>query len=271
MVRQQTPRALSRRRHPNWPAALGAGMVVAIGFPLPSSSQNVVDVQRELTEMRRHYDAELKRLQRDYDARLRRLETQLKTAQSKPPPAPMAPAEPGVGPVATGAPSQPPAPLALAAPAPAPVGTSGFTIGTPPSEPWAIGPVTPPIANPSASASAFNPSIGVILQGKASTFSQNPDTYRVKGFALGDEASPGRRGLSLDESEVNFQANVDPYLFGNLTLSFSPENRWRRPNPASGRSRPARRRSRRRPWRLRHPTRCRSRRRSCKRPACRGA
>ena len=36
--------------------------------------------------------------------------------------------------------------------------------------------------------------------------------------------APAQRGLSLDESEVNFQANVDPYLFGNLTLSIEPDN-----------------------------------------------
>ena len=34
-----------------------------------------------------------------------------------------------------------------------------------------------------------------MLDGKASGFSQNPDTYRVPGFALGDEAEPPPRGL----------------------------------------------------------------------------
>jgi hypothetical protein len=224
MVRQQTPRALTCARHRQWPAALGAGIIAIIGFPIPVSAQNIADVQRELTEMRRHYDAELKRLQRDYDARIRRLEGQLRAAQSKP--APVGPAAASFGPVATaGAPAAPPPPpVAATLPGSGPANTSGFTIGTPPREPWAIGLVTAPVANPSASAGSFNPAIGVILQGKAGYFSQNPDTYRVKGFALGDEAGPGKRGLSLDESEVNFQANVDPYLFGNLTLSFSPEN-----------------------------------------------
>ena len=106
-----------------------------------------------------------------------------------------------------------------------PAASPAFTIGTPPREPWPIGPVTPPVANAAASAGSFNPAIGVILQGKASAFSQNPNTYRVLGFPLADEARiPGRRGLSIDESELNLQANVDPYLFGNLTLSIDPDN-----------------------------------------------
>ena len=219
MVRQQTPRARARRQqHQRWPAALGAGMIATIGFPLSGSAQNVADVQRELTEMRRHYDAELKRLQRDYDTRIRRLEGQLKAAQAKPAPAPPEP----VAPVAASAALPPPASRPAVVP-PAAAAAPAFTIGTPPEAPWAIGAASPP-GNPSASAGAFNPAIGVILQGKAGYFSQNPDTYRVKGFALGDEAGPGKRGPSLDESEINLQANVDPYLFGNLTLSFSPEN-----------------------------------------------
>lgn len=224
MVRHQTQCAWTRLRYRQWPAALGAGMIATIGLPLPSSAQTIAAVQRELTEMRRHYDAELKRLQRDYDARIRRLEGQLRAAQGKPSPSPVGPAEASVAPVATATPPPPSqAPLALPAPPAVAPKTPAFTIGTPPREPWAIGSVTPP-SNAPAAAGAFNPSIGVILQGTAGYFSQNPDTYRVKGFALGDEAGPGKRGPSLGESEINFQANVDPYLFGNLTLSIGPEN-----------------------------------------------
>ena len=216
---------LAARRH--WPVAISAGVIATIGFSLPGAAQNLTDVQRELTEMRRHYDAELKRLQRDYDARIRRLEAQLKAAEKKP--ITTAGGEPAkVSPEVSGAAitlPPPPAPeVAVSEMPPAPA-SSGFTIGTPPREPWPIGPAPPPPANASASAGSFNPAIGVILQGKASAFSQNPDTYRVLGFPLGDEGRvPGKRGLSLDESELNLQANVDPYLFGNLTLSIDPEN-----------------------------------------------
>jgi len=73
---------LAARRH--WPVAISAGVIATIGFSLPGAAQNLGDVQRELTEMRRHYDAELKRLQRNYDARIQRLEAQLKAAEKKP-------------------------------------------------------------------------------------------------------------------------------------------------------------------------------------------
>jgi hypothetical protein len=115
----------------------------------------------------------------------------------------------------------PATPLVLAPPAPTPSRGIEFTIGTPPREPWAVGPMVPPVP---AAANAFNAAIGVILQGTAGYLTKNPDTYFVKGFALGDDTGPGDRGLALQESELNFQANADPYLFGSLTLSLSPDN-----------------------------------------------
>jgi hypothetical protein len=161
------------------------------------------EFQRELKQMRQQYEAELNRMRRDYDARLSRLESRLKAAEGKPSAA-------RTERTAAGQPL-----IAAAAPAPA------APIAPPAELPPAVALAAP--AAP-ASAGAFNPAIGVVLQGKASVFSQNPDTYRVRGFALGDEAVPGKRGLSLDETELNFQASVDPYLFGNATLSLSPDN-----------------------------------------------
>ncbi|HYU11103.1 MAG TPA: hypothetical protein VEK82_00905, partial [Stellaceae bacterium] len=221
---QNAVRAARRRL----PTALGAGVIATVGFSLPGAAQSVADVQRELGEMRRHYDAELKRLQRHYDARIRRLEAQLKLAEKKPIPATAstatAPPEPARTQVTKLPPSAPEVTVSEAAPATS-ARLPGVTIGTPPREPWSVGAETPPVANATASAGSFNPAIGVILQGKASAFSQNPGSYRVLGFPLGDEGRvPGRRGLSIDESELNLQANVDPYLFGNLTLSIDPNN-----------------------------------------------
>ena len=216
-----------------WPAAFGAGLTAVLAVPVPASSQTVSDVQRELNQMKQQYEAELRRMRQDYDARLRRLETRLKAAESHPPATAKAVPATKEVPVAAAdtAPPPPPAPntvaaapatpLVVAPPPPAPGRSIEFTFGTPPGEPWAVGPVVPP---PAASAGAFNPAIGVVLEGTAGYLSQNPNNYFVKGFPLGDDTSPGARGLKLSESEVNFQANVDPYLFGNLTLSISPDN-----------------------------------------------
>lgn len=70
-----------------------------------------------------------------------------------------------------------------------------------------------------ASASAFNPAIGVVLDGRFGGFSRNPSGYRIPGFQLGEEASPGQRGFALGETELNFSASVDQWLYANLTVA----------------------------------------------------
>jgi hypothetical protein len=211
-----------------WPAALCTGLTAVFAVPMSAFAQTTADVQHELNQMKQQYDTELRRLRQEYDVRLRRLEARLKAAESKPPAAPRQREQAPVAALDTARPvpvavaSPPPTPSIAAPPASAAESRSiGFTIGTPPREPWEIGPVVPP---PPAAANAFNPSIGVVLEGTAGYLSQNPNTYFVQGFPLGDDTSPGTRGVSISESEVNFQASVDPYLFGNLTLSISPEN-----------------------------------------------
>jgi hypothetical protein len=77
------PQHASRAVRRHWPGVLGAGLIATAAFAVPGAAQNLADVQRELSEMRRHYDAALKRLQRDYGARIRHLETQLRAAQKK--------------------------------------------------------------------------------------------------------------------------------------------------------------------------------------------
>jgi len=68
----------------------------------------------------------------------------------------------------------------------------------------------------------FNPSIGVILNGTASHFS-NP-TSEIAGFAVGEEGERGPEGLSIRESELNFAANVDDKFAGALTVGLVPED-----------------------------------------------
>ena len=75
------------------------------------------------------------------------------------------------------------------------------------------------------SESAFNPSISAILNGVYANLQRDPDTYRLNGFVptLG-EVSPGKRGLSLGESELVLAANVDHLFRGTLIASISPDN-----------------------------------------------
>ena len=72
---------------------------------------------------------------------------------------------------------------------------------------------------------ALNPGISAILNGVYANLSKDPNTYRINGFVptLG-EVSPGKRGLSLGESELGFMANVDHVFRGTLIASISPDN-----------------------------------------------
>lgn len=68
----------------------------------------------------------------------------------------------------------------------------------------------------------FNPSIGVILNGKFSNYSEN--TSEIKGFGIGEEGERGREGLAVDESEINFSASVDDKFKGSLTAAIVRED-----------------------------------------------
>ncbi len=76
-----------------------------------------------------------------------------------------------------------------------------------------------------ASESAMNPAVSVILNGIYSNLSQDPNTFRINGFTptLGD-IGPGKRGLSLGESELAIAANIDHHFRGTLIASISPED-----------------------------------------------
>ncbi len=73
--------------------------------------------------------------------------------------------------------------------------------------------------------SALNPGISATLNGVYANLKRDPNTYRLNGFVptMGD-VGPGRRGLSLGESELGFAANIDPLFRGTLIASISPDN-----------------------------------------------
>jgi hypothetical protein len=77
---------------------------------------------------------------------------------------------------------------------------------------------------PGTLANGFNPAIGVVLNGTASTMKRDPAAYRIPGFSLGAEGKPVDRGFALGESEINMSANIDQALYGNLTVSYARDN-----------------------------------------------
>jgi hypothetical protein len=75
------------------------------------------------------------------------------------------------------------------------------------------------------SANAFNPGISLILQGTAAASKEDPEAYRIDGFApSGGEVGPAPRGFGLGESELVISASVDPYFRGHLVAALTPEN-----------------------------------------------
>ena len=82
-----------------------------------------------------------------------------------------------------------------------------------------------PSREAATSASAFNPSISLILNGTYANLSRDPATYRLQGFIpSGGEVGPGKRGFQLGESELSLGASIDPTFSGHLTASITADN-----------------------------------------------
>jgi hypothetical protein len=162
--------------------------VFGAALATPAAAQSGVEtLRKDMQQMRAQYDALLDQMRRDYEARMGEMERRVKAAES-------------AASVATekAANAQTVAQQATNAPPPGNVSTGG-------------------------GANAFNPAIGVVLDGKFTSYGKDPDTYRIKGFALGDEAGLDPRGFGLGESEINFSANADQWLYGSLTVAIERE------------------------------------------------
>ncbi len=65
----------------------------------------------------------------------------------------------------------------------------------------------------------FNPAISVILDGRYADFDNDPDSYELPGFMLGNEAGLGDKGFSIGHTEIAISANVDDQFYGKATLA----------------------------------------------------
>ena len=70
--------------------------------------------------------------------------------------------------------------------------------------------------------SNFNPAVSIVLNGKATTFSES--SGEMEGFAVGEEGERGREGLGIDESEFTVAANVDDKFYGSFTAAIVRED-----------------------------------------------
>ena len=74
------------------------------------------------------------------------------------------------------------------------------------------------------SSNAFNPAISLILNGRYTSYSLDPEGYRLPGFLLEEEAGLPSEGLSLDETELAVSANIDDKFYGSLSASIEQTN-----------------------------------------------
>ena len=77
----------------------------------------------------------------------------------------------------------------------------------------------PPVAAASvSSASGFNPEVSLILQGQFKDMKNVPDR-RITGFVPAGSTEVGKRGFSMDETELVLAANIDPYWRGQAIIA----------------------------------------------------
>jgi hypothetical protein len=166
---------------------LSAGLAIAMAAPVGASADTASDIKALHEEMAAMRAA--------YEQRLQALEQRLKSAEAA--------ATPAAASSATAAVAAPP-PAPVAAPVSAGV-TGGAATG---------------------GASAFNPSMSLILSGLYTRTSRDPVNYSLRGFQLppDSEAGPGTRGFSLAETELGFAANIDPWLRGAANISVHPDD-----------------------------------------------
>ena len=82
----------------------------------------------------------------------------------------------------------------------------------------------PVATDPRLGGNAFNPAIGVIFQGQAWTYDNDPEAYTIPGFPLGGESRPVAAGFSLGETEIDISANVDDKFTAWLTAPLVVED-----------------------------------------------
>ncbi len=70
------------------------------------------------------------------------------------------------------------------------------------------------------SSNEFNPAISLSLNGKYSSYSNDPEDYEISGFLLEDEAGLTSEGFALDETELTVSANIDDWFYGFADIVF---------------------------------------------------
>ena len=81
-------------------------------------------------------------------------------------------------------------------------------------------------------ASAFNPEIGLVLQGQARRMQDVPERTVSGYWPAGHDHGGDKRGFSLQHSELILSANIDPSFRGVARFAITGDNEWRSRRPA---------------------------------------
>jgi len=181
-----------RRWFPFAMASVLTGIGLLVGPPRSDGAEQATQpsASEDLAQLRN----ELQALRQEYGARMAAIESRITALESAQPPTAVAQAPPA---------PEPGAPPTAAPQAPAP------TVAVPPGAATEGGPTSLPVYGGGAAASkVFNPDIAAI-----------GDFIGVAGKSPGG----GEPSLEMHESELSFQAVVDPYARADFFLTFGPD------------------------------------------------
>jgi len=191
-------------------ALTGIGLLVVPAHSGAAEQASAPPASEDLAQLRRDLEA----LRQDYSARMAAIESRITALESTPPGAatPGAAAASQAPPPATAVAQAPPAPEPGApSPTEAPQAPTApaSTAAVPPGAATEGGPTALPVYGGGAAASkVFNPDIAAI-----------GDFIGVAGKSPGG----GEPSLEMHESELSFQAVVDPYARADFFLTFGPD------------------------------------------------
>ena len=190
----------------------GLAALLAVALVAPVSAATDPDIEREITEMR-HL---LEQMRSDYDRRITRLESRLADAEQ-------ATAQARSAARVADRRAEQAEQLAQQATQAASDARNTARAAEQQAQTNAeqvAEAATQPSSGLADFASRFNPAVSLVLQGTATSYQNDPEDWHLPGFQLGGESGRKPEGLSLDESEVTFSANVDDWFYGQATIAF---------------------------------------------------
>lgn len=72
--------------------------------------------------------------------------------------------------------------------------------------------------------SAFNPGIGLVLQGTYGSYASAAGNRQIPGFMLGPDAGLAPQGFALSESELDLESNIDNLFHGFAAITFHDDH-----------------------------------------------